>query len=294
MTATTIAPPLATSHHHLPPSSRDLEIHRQNAIEFLSTRNIAERFNLSQTRVRQIIARVNDWLAEVLPVPSEADIEKQKRLALHLAAAQLRHQIETLATYWSATGDPKFLRQQNRSILALARLGVPPTTLDSITAQVEEDAAVVLPSSDLSPPASDLGSPPLSRDCSPSPVAAFKTPSSAIAPEGATIPSCKDLEPDWLLDPDTLAGLELMEKRPLTLLDDTLYSDSERRSSLTETLNRVRCEKANLILKLTPATPGAKLSDDESRETHKPAGQARDSAATTPTIQQCASQESAV
>ena len=179
MTTTTIPQPLATSHQHLPPTPRDLEIHRLNAVEFLSTYRVAEIHKLSQTRVRQVIARVNDWLAEVLPVPSEADIEKQKRLALHLAAAQLRHQIETLATYWSATGDPKYLRQQTRAILALARLGTPATTLDALAAQLEESnrhtpcaaepaAATSDAPSEFCILNSEVPSPPPRGDCSPS------------------------------------------------------------------------------------------------------------------------------
>ena len=61
-------------------------------------------------------------------------------------------------------------------------------------------------------------------------------------------------------DPDHLAGLELMEKRLLTLLDDTLHSDTHRRQSLTETLTTIRREKAEIILKLTPSLPGAALA----------------------------------
>src|SRR6185369_3233944 len=115
-----------------PPSSRDFEIHRLALVEFLSTRRIAEKFRISQTRVRQITARVAEWLTEMLPIKAEQDIEKEKRYAIHLAAAQLQHQIETLQTHWEGSGDPKYQRQQTRAILALARLGAHSHTLDSL------------------------------------------------------------------------------------------------------------------------------------------------------------------
>ncbi|HEY2413374.1 MAG TPA: hypothetical protein VGI40_14075 [Pirellulaceae bacterium] len=118
----------------LPPSPRDFEIHRLALVEFFSTRRLAEKFEISQTRVRQIIAHVSDWLTEMLPVKSEQDIEKEKRFAIHLAAAQLRHQIQQLQNYFDGSGDPKYLRQQTRAIQALARLGAHSHTLDSLAA----------------------------------------------------------------------------------------------------------------------------------------------------------------
>src|SRR6185369_9026224 len=93
----------------LPPSSRDFEIHRLALVEFLSTRQIAEKFHISQTRVRQLIGRVADWIVEVLPIKSEQDIEKEKRYAIYLAAAQLQNQIQVLQNYWNGTSDPKYL-----------------------------------------------------------------------------------------------------------------------------------------------------------------------------------------
>jgi hypothetical protein len=126
----------------LPPAARDFEIHRLALVEFLSTRRIAEKYTISQTRVRQIIARVADWLTQMLPIKSEADIEKEKRYAIHLAAAQLQNQIQHLQYHWDGTSDPKFLRQQTRSILALARLGVPSHHLDSLADNAVPDNVV--------------------------------------------------------------------------------------------------------------------------------------------------------
>jgi hypothetical protein len=110
----------------LPPTPRDFEIHRAILIERASTRVIAERHRLSQTRVRQLTKRVCNWLAQNLPVPTEAEQAQEVRLAQHLAADQLNHQIEQLQIFWDQTYDPKYLRHQTRVMTALARLGIVP------------------------------------------------------------------------------------------------------------------------------------------------------------------------
>jgi hypothetical protein len=72
-----------------------------------------------------------------------------------------------------------------------------------------------------------------------------------------------------------------MEKRLLTLLDDTLTSDTDRRQSLTRTLANIRREKANLILKLNANTPGATLTPSAS-EANALAAQGTPSPSSTP------------
>ena len=88
----------------LPPTERDFEIHRQSLVEYQSTRTIAGRHNISQTRVRQVIDRVSQWLAATIPVKTELDREAETRLAQHLAAEQLRHQCVQLRAFWDGTG----------------------------------------------------------------------------------------------------------------------------------------------------------------------------------------------
>src|SRR5262245_22857934 len=107
---------LLTTDRRLPPAPRDFEIHRLALVELLSTYRIAEKFKISQTRVRQIIARVAEWMTEMLPLKSEQDIEKEKNYAIHLAAAQLQNQIEHLKYSWDASSDPKYYRQMTRTI----------------------------------------------------------------------------------------------------------------------------------------------------------------------------------
>jgi len=117
-----------------PPTPRDFDIHRLSLVMHFSTRRIAELHRLSQTRVRQIIQRVSQWLAATLPVKTDLEKEQEVRLAQHLAAEQMRNQIETLQNYWDGSGDPKYIRQQTRVIAALARLGVVPGAIEALAA----------------------------------------------------------------------------------------------------------------------------------------------------------------
>ena len=78
----------------LPPSERDFEVFFAVAFESVSTRETAEFHNISQTRVRQLVTLVGDWVADHLPDFSEADLKKQVRLAQHIAANKLEDQYE--------------------------------------------------------------------------------------------------------------------------------------------------------------------------------------------------------
>jgi hypothetical protein len=98
--------------------------------------------------------------------------------------------------------------------------------------------------------------PPLG-DCSPNSNNNSSPNDSPTATASATPFPVLDLSEAIDRDPDTLAGLNLIEKRLLALLDDTLASDVVRRQSLSNTLEQVRRSRANLILKISPGTPGA-------------------------------------
>ena len=137
-------PPLPLSHFPpspclplaLPPSERDFEIFFAVAFQSVSTRRTAELHKISQTRVRQVVALVGDWVAENLPAWDEADLKKQVRLAQHVAANRLEHQYEQAMNYWNAEGDPKYLRQATRIALAQARLGVVAGRIHALAADV--------------------------------------------------------------------------------------------------------------------------------------------------------------
>src|SRR5437868_9610145 len=96
----------------LPPTARDFDIHHMSLVENVSTRMIADKHGISQTRVRQVIERVTRWLGTILPAKAGLKQEQETRLAQRLAAEQLRHQCQQLEALWGATTDPKYLRQQ--------------------------------------------------------------------------------------------------------------------------------------------------------------------------------------
>ena len=277
-----------------PPSARDFEIFEQHQILFLSTRNIAQKHRLSQTRVRQLITRVANWLADHLPAKTEASREAETRLAQHLAAAQLRRQIEVLQSYFDATGDPKYLRHQTRVIASLARLGIVPGTIDSLAADFtaadlsdrEADIPVchpttpspsdargagLRPASEVSeelatstapvPDSCPLSPAPSLRACSP-PEQQTVVDNWATADNSAATPDHSQFSDDSMLDPETtLQGLAIMERRLLTLLDETPADNHDRRSSLHEVLENVRRNQAIFELRLSPGYPGATIVD---------------------------------
>jgi hypothetical protein len=119
-----------------PPSERDFEIFFAVAFQSVSTRRTAELHHISQTRVRQIVTLVGDWVADNLPDWGEADLKKQVRLAQHVAANRLEHQYEQAMNYWNAEGDPKYLRQATRIALAQARLGITAGRIHALAANV--------------------------------------------------------------------------------------------------------------------------------------------------------------
>jgi len=236
----------------LPPTSRDFEIFEQNQVHFLSTRHIADKHGLSQTRVRQIVARVTNWLAAHLPAKSEAEKEAELRLAQHLAAAQLRRQIEQLRNYFDATGDPKYLRHQTRVIAALARLGIIPGALDSLAAEFCEEPSTSRPDSCPLTPDPSVGA------CSPSPEVPEPTYPSAATALAATADTTDPSDQPALTAEHEREGLQIMERRLLTLLDQASPDDHDRRKSLEKTLASIRRHLAPLELRLSPDQAGVR------------------------------------
>src|SRR3954463_11216105 len=92
----------------LPPSQRDFEISEEVHIQQRSTWQAALRHDISQTRVRQIIRRVVEWLSEVLPPQAKVAREKELYLARQIAADRFQHQLEEVASLWQETREPKY------------------------------------------------------------------------------------------------------------------------------------------------------------------------------------------
>ena len=252
-------------------------------VEFASTRTIAQKHGISQTRVRQVVQRVSRWLAAALPVKTELEQEQETRLAQHLAADQLRNQLEDLRILWDATHDPKYFRQQTRVITALARLGILPGAIESLAADAttgpldptepqppwsEDDpwanSIVATPTLRCAvPPQPETWnlkpetSPPPSEDCSPP--SAHVTPTPAPHSHRLALPQllCNPQFPtrsNPFLE-DSLEGLKLIEQRLLTLLENVQPDDTERRNSLAQTLKSTQSQRASLEIRLSRTSP---------------------------------------
>ena len=276
--------------NRLPPTPRDFEIHRLHLVHHMSSRRLADKYEVSQTRIRQIVKAVSQWLVTTMPVQTEAEIEQETRLAQHLAADQLKHQIELLQSYFDGSGDPKYLRQQTRVILALARLGVIPGSIEAHAADAEhqpeasarEDLVTRVPPGHALPRGSSLAEPPTSPTSTNPPLGDFSpsansNPSETPAPESdpATTPLHETPSPQiFFPDEDQLEGLCYFEKRLLTLLDNTAPNNKERLESLQETLAEVRRQKATVELRLSPKKPGVALTGNTPTFNSQPDAQA--------------------
>jgi hypothetical protein len=140
-----------------PPSERDLEIYQQITMRGLSTRLVAEDHEISQTRVRQIVRRVLDWVAATLPEQPETDARRELRLAQHIAADRLQESYCELMSQWRQKHEPRIFGQLLRVTLAASRISALPGTIDGLIADAIEGPLL-------------NSSPPL-RDCSPEPAA---------------------------------------------------------------------------------------------------------------------------
>ncbi len=266
----------------LPPTPRDFNIHRLSLILNFSTWRIAEKHHISQTRVRQIIQRVSQWLAATVPVKTDLEQEQEVRLAQHLAAEQMRHQIETLQNYWEGSGDPKYLRHQTRVIAALARLGVVPGAIEAIAA--DATLGPYDPTQPQPPWSEDDPWPNSSSSSSSTPHSALHNPHSSSPPPGdfsapansapAAEPPTADANPATPSSPttsalpsnlvqDTIDGLNHMETNLLTRIANTPPADEEKLDRLRQSLAEIRAckakyeSKANYQVRVAPSIVGA-------------------------------------
>jgi hypothetical protein len=118
----------------LPPSERDFYIYQSIHVRSETTRAVADRCKISQTRVRQIVNRVIQWLAAILPPEADLPKESEAELARRIAADQVQHLTTEVAQFWHRTYETKFVGPLLRLFLAQARLGVVPGSLDSLHA----------------------------------------------------------------------------------------------------------------------------------------------------------------
>jgi hypothetical protein len=237
----------------LPPSERDFEVFFKVAFHSVSTRETAEFHNISQTRVRQIVTLVGDWVADNLPDFSEADLQKQVRLAQHIAANKLEHQYDVAMNHWNAEGDPKYLRQAMRITLAQARLGVVAGRVHALAADVTEGPAEL---GDKIPPV-DAHAP--VRDCSPN------GDQSAGGEENEAGEIVVNDCPEMLIERErrqrlsAVRGAALFEGRLLSLIEGQGSANPEKVAQLKETLARVREHKVAAELRLSRFIHGVQI-----------------------------------
>jgi hypothetical protein len=134
-----------------PPSPRDFEIYEAIHIDGCSTRSQANLHEISQTRVRQIVRRVVEWLGQVIPPQAKVAKEQEVYLARQIAADRFQHQLEQMTELWNETKESKYAGLRMRLTIAQARLGVVSGILDGLAA----DAIEGLPVPIYAPPPED-------------------------------------------------------------------------------------------------------------------------------------------
>src|SRR5882724_823422 len=134
--------PRVSPSQKLPPTDRDFEIYDAIHIAGLSTRCQADKWEISQTRVRQIVRRVVEWLGEVLPPQTKVAREQETHLARQIAADRFQRQLEQTTTFWDMTQDVKYAGLRIRLTTAQARLGVVGGLIDGLAADAIEGIPV--------------------------------------------------------------------------------------------------------------------------------------------------------
>jgi len=122
----------------LPPSGRDFFVYERVVLELASTRQAAAEADISQTRVRQIVRRVIEWLGETLPEETELSQAKQLRVGRQIAADRLEAHYREAARKWRSTEQPKFAGLAIRILAAQVRLPVVAGKYEALMADVLE------------------------------------------------------------------------------------------------------------------------------------------------------------
>jgi hypothetical protein len=126
----------------LPPAERDFEIYEAVHVAGCSTWSQAEKYGISQTRVRQLIRRVVEWLGQVLPPQAKVAKEQEMHLARQIAADRFQYQLEQATELWNETKEIKYASLRIRLTMAQARLGAVSGTLGGLAADAIEGISV--------------------------------------------------------------------------------------------------------------------------------------------------------
>jgi hypothetical protein len=133
----------------MPPSARDFALYEFVAAQSKTTREAAEEFGISQTRVRQVLAKVVEFLVEALPGDDGEHTAEQKLAAAErLANMRLDYLYGESLSEWrrsrEATAGPVplgkvcYLNQAVRVAVAAARLPMRALSLQTIQASDQE------------------------------------------------------------------------------------------------------------------------------------------------------------
>jgi hypothetical protein len=202
----------------LPPSGRDFAVYQLITVQQMSTREVAEAAQLSQTRICQIVRKTGEFLAEVAPPAREGEKERQIRLGEQIAAERVQFLYglavrsfersqgnqrterqaagplpqASLVMLKSTQGDPRYLMTACRLALAAAKLPAP-----NLAALVDsEDVADAAPAV-----ACPTAAGPQAGDCSAAgrerPVSTTKSTTEPAAKPVETIPCAENPATAW-------------------------------------------------------------------------------------------------
>lgn len=156
----------------LPPSERDFQVYRFVRVETNSTRAAAQVFAISQTRVRQVVSRVVEYLLAVAREGLEEDEEERAGsvvVAEQIARMQLEYLYQTAIGAWNESqaknglgqtslGQVRYLSLAARISLLMSKVPMhaPPRTREEELEEFDE-------AEEHAPPARDCSPRPLSR-----------------------------------------------------------------------------------------------------------------------------------
>lgn len=161
----------------LPPSERDFQVFRFVRVENNTTRGAAGVFGISQTRVRQVVSRVVNYLLAVAREGLDDDDEERAgslSVAEHIARMQLEHLYQKAMQSWDQSqtmnglgqttlGQARYLSLAARISLLMSKVPMhaPPRTREEVEEEEEEEEELGESPSEAARPA------PPNRDCSP-------------------------------------------------------------------------------------------------------------------------------
>jgi hypothetical protein len=269
----------------LPPSARDFFVYERVVLELASTRQVAEEAKISQTRVRQVVGRVLDWLAETLPAKPTLAGESQLLVARHIAADRLEAFYRDANKKWLATDQCKYANLALRVIAAQTRLPAVAGCYEALMADVlngplpdakpenlAENLVTRVPPGNARPRGSSLADAPTTcqRNQEPSAVS-FAPPSRDCSPPAQfnSTPAPQPI-PNSSATPDPAAPCDSLSPR----------DRSARRAFLTPAQSHLSDEEASpneaiTELKLSPDTLGASLQKPLTRQQRRRLHRAR-------------------